>query len=39
MAANQGARTRRRLSTAERREQLLSVGARLFSDSPYDEVW
>ncbi|MFV0132331.1 TetR/AcrR family transcriptional regulator [Streptomyces sp. HMX87] len=39
MAANQGERTRRRLSTAERREQLLSVGARLFSESPYDEVW
>ncbi|MFH8798529.1 TetR/AcrR family transcriptional regulator [Streptomyces sp. NPDC017936] len=32
-------RTRRRLSTGERREQLLSVGARLFSESPYDEVW
>ncbi|AMW14670.1 TetR family transcriptional regulator [Streptomyces qaidamensis] len=39
MAANQGGRTRRRLSTEERREQLLSVGARLFSDSPYDDVW
>jgi len=39
MAANQGERTRRRLSTGERREQLLSVGARLFSESPYDEVW
>ncbi|WP_320778019.1 TetR/AcrR family transcriptional regulator [Streptomyces sp. CRN 30] len=39
MAADQGERTRRRLSTAERREQLLSVGARLFSESPYDEVW
>ncbi|POX48823.1 TetR family transcriptional regulator [Streptomyces sp. Ru71] len=39
MAANQGERTRRRLSTAQRREQLLSVGARLFSESPYDEVW
>lgn len=39
MAANQGQRTRRRLSTAERREQLLSVGARLFSESPYDDVW
>ncbi|MFE2967958.1 TetR/AcrR family transcriptional regulator [Streptomyces sp. NPDC059340] len=34
-----GERTRRRLSTEERREQLLSVGARLFSESPYDEVW
>ncbi|MEW2078755.1 TetR/AcrR family transcriptional regulator [Streptomyces sp. NPDC012403] len=39
MAVNQGGRTRRRLSTAERREQLLSVGARLFSESPYDDVW
>nr|BFD81156.1 TetR/AcrR family transcriptional regulator [Streptomyces sp. Xyl84] len=40
MAANQGQqRTRRRLSTGERREQLLSVGARLFSESPYDDVW
>ncbi|MHA5047843.1 TetR/AcrR family transcriptional regulator [Streptomyces sp. SD15] len=34
-----GERPRRRLSTEERREQLLSVGARLFSESPYDEVW
>ncbi|MER5598655.1 TetR/AcrR family transcriptional regulator [Streptomyces sp. NPDC002265] len=39
MAANQGQRARRRLSTEERREQLLSVGARLFSESPYDDVW
>ncbi|ROP47059.1 TetR/AcrR family transcriptional regulator [Streptomyces sp. PanSC9] len=39
MSANQGERARRRLSTAERREQLLSVGAKLFSESPYDEVW
>ncbi|MFI9155775.1 TetR/AcrR family transcriptional regulator [Streptomyces sp. NPDC053367] len=39
MAANQGERTRRRLSTEERREQLLSVGARLFSENPYDDVW
>ncbi|GCB43651.1 TetR/AcrR family transcriptional regulator [Streptomyces sp. NL15-2K] len=39
MAPNQGGRTRRRLSTEERREQLLSVGARLFSESPYDDVW
>lgn len=36
---DRGERTRRRLSTEERREQLLSVGARLFSESPYDEVW
>ncbi|MFE9612213.1 TetR/AcrR family transcriptional regulator [Streptomyces sp. NPDC006012] len=39
MAADQARRTRRRLSTQERREQLLSVGARLFSEKPYDEVW
>ncbi|WP_405825049.1 TetR/AcrR family transcriptional regulator [Streptomyces sp. NBC_01390] len=39
MAARGGERTRRRLSTGERREQLLAVGARLFSESPYDEVW
>ena len=39
MTAKERERTRRRLSTGERREQLLSVGARLFSESPYDEVW
>jgi AcrR family transcriptional regulator len=39
MAVNQGGRTRRRLSSEERREQLLAVGARLFSESPYDDVW
>ncbi|MET9895683.1 TetR/AcrR family transcriptional regulator [Streptomyces sp. NPDC006465] len=39
MTGKQGERARRRLSTEERREQLLSVGARLFSESPYDEVW
>ena len=39
MAGKQGERARRRLSTEERREQLLSVGACLFSESPYDEVW
>ncbi|MEV7289338.1 helix-turn-helix domain-containing protein [Streptomyces sp. NPDC093252] len=38
MAANQDERTRRRLSTGQRRAQLLSVGARLFSEHPYDEV-
>ena len=38
MTAEQGERIRRRLSTPERREQLLAVGARLFSESPYDEV-
>lgn len=26
-------------STEERREQLLTVGARLFSEDPYDDVW
>ncbi|MCX5135364.1 MULTISPECIES: TetR/AcrR family transcriptional regulator [unclassified Streptomyces] len=39
MAGTQGERARRRLSTEERREQLLTVGARLFSESPYDDVW
>ncbi|MET8645255.1 TetR/AcrR family transcriptional regulator [Streptomyces sp. NPDC004675] len=39
MAGNQGEHTRRRLSTGERREQLLAVGARLFSENPYDDVW
>ncbi|GAV42422.1 TetR/AcrR family transcriptional regulator [Streptomyces acidiscabies] len=39
MAAEHRERVRRRLSTQERREQLLSVGAALFSESPYDEVW
>ncbi|MEV5608990.1 TetR/AcrR family transcriptional regulator [Streptomyces sp. NPDC052225] len=34
-----GERTRRRLSTQERREQLLSVGAKLFAQDPYDDVW
>ena len=39
MAANEGQRTRRRLGPEERREQLLTVGARLFSESAYDDVW
>ncbi|MEV0322884.1 TetR/AcrR family transcriptional regulator [Streptomyces sp. NPDC050658] len=39
MAANPQQRTRRRLSTEERREQLLTVGARLFAENPYDDVW
>ncbi|MEU1026368.1 helix-turn-helix domain-containing protein, partial [Streptomyces sp. NPDC005904] len=39
MAANPQERTRRRLSTEERREQLLAVGARLFAQKPYDDVW
>ncbi|WP_306323171.1 MULTISPECIES: TetR/AcrR family transcriptional regulator [unclassified Streptomyces] len=34
-----GERTRRRLSTQERREQLLAVGAKLFAQAPYDDVW
>lgn len=33
-----GTAARRRLSTDERREQLLRVGARLFAERPYDEV-
>ncbi|MDI3422569.1 TetR/AcrR family transcriptional regulator [Streptomyces luteolus] len=39
MPANRSSRTRRRLSTEERREQLLAVGSRLFAQSPYDDVW
>ncbi|MFE0171203.1 TetR/AcrR family transcriptional regulator [Streptomyces sp. NPDC059002] len=39
MAAEPQQRTRRRLSTEERREQLLSVGSRLFAQKPYDDVW
>lgn len=39
MAANRSAHPRRRLTTEERREQLLSVGSRLFAQSPYDDVW
>ncbi|MBL1097506.1 TetR/AcrR family transcriptional regulator [Streptomyces coffeae] len=39
MAANPCGRTRRRMSTEERKEQLLSVGARLFAQHPYDDVW
>ncbi|WP_353946737.1 TetR/AcrR family transcriptional regulator [Streptomyces sp. HUAS MG91] len=31
--------TRRRMSTEQRREQLLSVGAKLFAQSPYGDVW
>lgn len=30
---------RTRLSTAQRREQLLAIGAALFAERPYDEVW
>lgn len=36
--AGTGGRRRLRLGTEERREQLLSVGAELFAQSPYDEV-
>ncbi|MFF2852201.1 TetR/AcrR family transcriptional regulator [Streptomyces sp. NPDC058001] len=47
MAGKQGERTtqpgergtRKRLSTEERREQLLSAGASLFAQHPYDDVW
>ncbi|MFC7310439.1 TetR/AcrR family transcriptional regulator [Streptomyces monticola] len=39
MAANPSDRTRRRLSTEQRRDQLLSVGSQLFAQSPYDDVW
>lgn len=38
-AQESGERARRRLSTEERREQLLSVGAKLFAQDPYDDVW
>ena len=30
---------RRRLSPEQRREQLLRIGARLFAERPYDQVW
>ncbi|MFC7217488.1 TetR/AcrR family transcriptional regulator [Streptomyces polyrhachis] len=30
---------RTRLSSEQRREQLLAIGAELFADRPYDEVW
>lgn len=30
---------RTRMSTEQRREQLLSIGAKLFAGRPYDEVW
>lgn len=39
MAPSTSGRPRSRLSTAERREQLLRIGARLFADRPYDDVW
>ncbi|TQF75135.1 TetR/AcrR family transcriptional regulator [Rhodococcus spelaei] len=31
--------SRRRLAPEQRRAQLLDIGARLFADRPYDEVW
>ena len=31
--------SRKRLSPAERRTQLLDIGSRLFADRPYDDVW
>lgn len=39
MSATPQERTRRRLTSEERREQLLSVGSRLFAQKPYDDVW
>ncbi|QKV96628.1 TetR/AcrR family transcriptional regulator [Streptomyces sp. NA02950] len=39
MAVDPCGRIRRRMSSEERREQLLSVGARLFAQHPYDDVW
>lgn len=38
MGERQGERTRRRLSTDERREELLAVGARLFASRPHEDV-
>lgn len=38
MGQRQGERTRRRLSTGERREELLAVGARLFASRPHEDV-
>ncbi|MGY0489203.1 TetR/AcrR family transcriptional regulator [Streptomyces sp. WG-D5] len=38
-ASAPGERARRRLSTQERREQLLSVGSKLFAGAPYGDVW
>ncbi|RSN22650.1 TetR family transcriptional regulator [Amycolatopsis sp. WAC 01416] len=39
MAPSTSGKPRSRLSTAERREQLLRIGARLFAERPYDDVW
>ncbi|SCK53682.1 TetR/AcrR family transcriptional regulator [Streptomyces sp. WMMB 322] len=38
MGEKHGERTRRRLSTEERREELLAVGARLFAARPHEDV-
>ncbi|MDT3398365.1 TetR/AcrR family transcriptional regulator [Streptomyces sp. B1866] len=34
-----GRRGRKRLDTEQRREQLLRIGAELFAERPYDDVW
>lgn len=39
MAPSTSGKPRSRLTTAERREQLLRIGARLFAERPYDDVW
>ncbi|MER6669676.1 TetR/AcrR family transcriptional regulator [Amycolatopsis japonica] len=39
MAPSTPGKPRSRLTTAERREQLLRIGARLFAERPYDDVW
>ncbi|MFI7119815.1 TetR/AcrR family transcriptional regulator [Amycolatopsis sp. NPDC049868] len=39
MASSTSGKSRSRLTTAERREQLLRIGARLFAERPYDDVW
>jgi AcrR family transcriptional regulator len=39
MATSASGKPRSRLSTGERREQLLRIGARLFAQRPYDDVW
>jgi len=39
MAPSSSGKPRSRLTTAERREQLLRIGARLFAERPYDDVW
>ncbi|MEV6907811.1 TetR/AcrR family transcriptional regulator [Amycolatopsis sp. NPDC051071] len=39
MAPSASGRPRSRLTTAQRREQLLRIGASLFAKRPYDDVW